>query len=269
MSASQHKRRDGGEACEVFCSTVAATLHGLPRDALRELAGRWPSDGNPAERIVAAAMREALCGPTKAPASRVGETDVYGRSMPHTTTPIDTRIYVSPTGERCRLIVGRVRGRGEPHWCVELLNERGMSPIAGQPAIQHHRTRAQARVAYRERLAALKAGVAEATGGDAASGGFAGSGVIVASVGSELLIRRVEPRIHARRHPQTLSRFHQAVDALAPSVERNKFEPVLFLSGEIFPHVPAIIALDYNVGSYHFRNFHLYPTFLTTMASIE
>ena len=60
MSASQHKRRDGGEACEVFCSTVAATLHGLPRDALRELAGRWPSDGNPAERIVAAAMREAL-----------------------------------------------------------------------------------------------------------------------------------------------------------------------------------------------------------------
>ena len=31
-----------------------------------------------------------------------------------------------------------------------------MSPIAGQPAIQHHRTRAQARVAYRERLAALK-----------------------------------------------------------------------------------------------------------------
>ena len=57
--------------------------------------------------------------------------------MPHTTTPIDSRVYVSPTGERCRLIVGRVTGPWiEPQWSVELLNEHGMSPIAGQPAIQ-------------------------------------------------------------------------------------------------------------------------------------
>ena len=68
--------------------------------------------------------------------------------MPHTTTPIDTRFYVSPTGERCRLIVGRVTGPWlEPQWSVELLNERGMSPIAGQPAIQH----GTARVSRRER----------------------------------------------------------------------------------------------------------------------
>ena len=41
--------------------------------------------------------------------------------MPHTTTPIDTRVYVSPTGERCRLIVGRVTGPWiEPQWSVEL-----------------------------------------------------------------------------------------------------------------------------------------------------
>ena len=49
--------------------------------------------------------------------------------MPHTTTPIDTRIYVSPTGERCRLIVGRVTGPWiEPQWSVELLNEHVDEP---------------------------------------------------------------------------------------------------------------------------------------------
>ena len=78
--------------------------------------------------------------------------------MPHTTTPIDTRIYVSATGERCRLVIGRAAGPGgSVWWSVELLNERGMSPIAGQPAIQMHKTREEARVAYRERFAALRA----------------------------------------------------------------------------------------------------------------
>ena len=78
--------------------------------------------------------------------------------MPLTTTPIDSRVYVSPTGERCRLVVGRAPGPGGTRWwSVELLNERGMSPFAGQPAIQMRRTREEARVAYRERLSALRA----------------------------------------------------------------------------------------------------------------
>lgn len=37
-----------------------------------------------------------------------------------------------------------------------LLDENGMSPIAGMPAITHHGTREQARRTYRQRLAALK-----------------------------------------------------------------------------------------------------------------
>jgi hypothetical protein len=78
--------------------------------------------------------------------------------MPHTTTPLDTRIYVNPTGERARLTVDRVSGPGgQRWWSVSLVRENGdVRPVAGQPPIQWHRTREQAREAYRERLAALR-----------------------------------------------------------------------------------------------------------------
>ena len=78
--------------------------------------------------------------------------------MSWATTPIDTRLYESPTGERCRLIAGRVAGPGgRQWWSVSLVRENGgVRPVAGQPPIQWHRTRERAREAYGERLAALK-----------------------------------------------------------------------------------------------------------------
>lgn len=80
------------------------------------------------------------------------------RGSQTTTTPIDTRVYVGPTGQRCRLEAGTVSGPWpEPMWSVALLDDRGMSPIPGVPAIQHHGTRQQARASYRQRLAALRA----------------------------------------------------------------------------------------------------------------
>jgi hypothetical protein len=73
------------------------------------------------------------------------------------TTPIDTRVYVSPFGERCRLMVARVGGPWpEPWWAIELLNDQDVSPIAGVMAIVHVKDREQARAIYRERLVALK-----------------------------------------------------------------------------------------------------------------
>ena len=74
------------------------------------------------------------------------------------TVPFDTRIYVSPSGERCRLVVALVKGPWpEPWWAVELLNDEGMSPISGVPAIVHVQSRERARGIYRARMVALKA----------------------------------------------------------------------------------------------------------------
>lgn len=74
------------------------------------------------------------------------------------TVPFDTRIYVRPTGERCRLVVALVKGPWpEPWWAVELLNDEGMSPITGVPAIVHVHSRELARGIYRARMVALKA----------------------------------------------------------------------------------------------------------------
>ena len=55
--------RDTTEAAR-FRSAVAMTLRELPGDMLRELATRWPANGNLAERIVAEAIVEhlELCG---------------------------------------------------------------------------------------------------------------------------------------------------------------------------------------------------------------
>ena len=74
------------------------------------------------------------------------------------TTTLDTRVYVSPDGRRCCLEAGMVSGPWpRPMWSVALLDDKGMSPIAGVPAIEHLGTRAQARAAYRQRLAVLEA----------------------------------------------------------------------------------------------------------------
>lgn len=74
------------------------------------------------------------------------------------TTPIDTRVYVSPVGIRCRLEAGTVVGPwAKPMWSVALLDERGMSPLPGVAAIEHLCTREQARITYRQRMAALEA----------------------------------------------------------------------------------------------------------------
>lgn len=74
------------------------------------------------------------------------------------TTPFDTRIYMKPKGERCRLVVALVNGPWpEPRWSVELLNDQNVSPIDGVMAIVHAKDRDEARVFYRERLAALRA----------------------------------------------------------------------------------------------------------------
>ena len=43
-----------------FRSAVATTLRELPGDMLRELATRWPANGNLAERIVAEAILDHL-----------------------------------------------------------------------------------------------------------------------------------------------------------------------------------------------------------------
>ena len=51
--------RDTTEAAR-FRSAVAMTLRELPGDMLRELATRWPANGNLAERIVAEAIVEHL-----------------------------------------------------------------------------------------------------------------------------------------------------------------------------------------------------------------
>lgn len=85
----------------------------------------------------------------------------YGRGMSQdfrtVTTAIDARAYVSPSGERCRLMVGRVSGPWpEPRWSVELLNEQDVTPIPGVMAIVHVGNREMARAVYRERLVALR-----------------------------------------------------------------------------------------------------------------
>ncbi len=56
---SQHHRGDAA-AAEQFRSTVMTALRPLPSGVLRDLAKRWPLDGNRAERVVAAAICEAL-----------------------------------------------------------------------------------------------------------------------------------------------------------------------------------------------------------------
>jgi hypothetical protein len=55
----------GGDtaAGEGFRLTVDTALHQLPAGVLRDLARRWPHDGNRAERIVAEAIDEALLRP--------------------------------------------------------------------------------------------------------------------------------------------------------------------------------------------------------------
>ena len=73
--------------------------------------------------------------------------------------PLDTRLYPSPEGDLARLTVDRVAGPGgELWWSVSLVREdRSPKLTGGQPVIEWHRTREEARRAYRERLAALRA----------------------------------------------------------------------------------------------------------------
>ena len=74
------------------------------------------------------------------------------------TVPFDTRVYLDQAGHRCRLEAALVTGPWDkPMWSVALLDDRGMSPIAGVAAVAQLGTREQARDVYRERLAALRA----------------------------------------------------------------------------------------------------------------
>jgi hypothetical protein len=71
--------------------------------------------------------------------------------------PLDTRLYRGPDGALARLTVDRVSGPGGQLWWSVSLVRDDNSPraVAGQPVIAWHRTREEARRAYRERLAAL------------------------------------------------------------------------------------------------------------------
>ena len=71
--------------------------------------------------------------------------------------PFDRRVNVSPSGERCRLIVSLVTGPwAEPWWAVELLNGQNVCPIAGVASTMYVQDRELARQIYRARLMALK-----------------------------------------------------------------------------------------------------------------
>jgi len=74
--------------------------------------------------------------------------------------PLDTRLYRRPWDDLARLTVDRVTGPGgQRWWSVSLVREEDdVQAVAGQPAIAWLRTRAEARAAYRERLAALRGG---------------------------------------------------------------------------------------------------------------
>ena len=87
-----------------FRAAVARALCELPGDILRELATRWPANGNFADRIVAEAIAEALNGPSVA--QRTGRQDqppwlrrqnrhMQARAAASSTTS-PSAVYLSP-----------------------------------------------------------------------------------------------------------------------------------------------------------------------------
>ena len=72
--------------------------------------------------------------------------------------PIDLRFYTHPDGSRARLKVDHANGPDRsPLWQVRLVRENGdVRRVAGQPGIIWCQTRDEARLAYRERLVALR-----------------------------------------------------------------------------------------------------------------
>ena len=60
LACYTHNRHGDTAAGEKFRLTVTMALHQLPGGVLRDLAQRWPHNGNHAERVVAEAIDEAL-----------------------------------------------------------------------------------------------------------------------------------------------------------------------------------------------------------------